>query len=426
MRYGIITTGSRGDVQPFIALALALMKKGHDVTIVASENFREFVEGFGVPYLPVAGNTEHLINSPEALKLLEGGSIFKFFYHLQKVAAQTADESNRDILKACSHFDGLIVSVLPLPLVYSIAEKFGKKCAVVFLSVPPIPTREFPYQVLGTKGHPWLNKQSYRLMGLGYAMISKQVNKFRKSIDLPTVNVMKACLRSDMLAITAVSKQLIKQPDDWPPNAHVTGFFYLPPSAREKPSMNEIPEGLEDWLAKGDKPVYMGFGSIPIPDKEKLLHALQGILAQRRVVFGAGWSILSGVGAAGAGLPAHPNLFVTKYVNHDWLLPRCSAAIIHGGIGTISAALRSGTPIIVVSILADQPVNGKMIEQKKLGCHLPFKRLSPEKLLQAINAAEDRLIKENCRTTAAGIRTEDGLGNAVNLIDKYFVHAPAE
>src|SRR6201991_1007825 len=193
MKYGIITTGSRGDVQPFIALALALMEKGHDVTIVASENFRNFVEGFGVQYIPVAGDTEHLINSPEALRLLEGGSIFKFFYHLQKVAAQTADRSNLDILEACSHFDGLITSVLPLPLVYSIAERSGKKCAVVFLSVPPIPTREFPYQVLGSKGHPWINRLSYRMMGLGYAMISKQVNKFRKEIGLPTTNVMKAC-----------------------------------------------------------------------------------------------------------------------------------------------------------------------------------------------------------------------------------------
>ena len=413
MRYGIITTGSRGDVQPFIALALALMGKGHDVTVIASENFREFVEGFGVPYLPVAGNSEQLLNSPEALKLLEGGSIFKFFYHLQKVSARSADQSNRDILEACSNIDGFIVSVLPLPLVYSIAEKYRKKCAVVFLSVPPIPTKEFPFQVFGAKGHPLLNRISYRLMGLGYAMVSKQINQFRRSIGLPPANVMKACLRSDMLAITAVSQQLIKQPHDWPPNAHVSGFFYLPPSAREKPAMNEIPEGLEDWLAKGDKPVYIGFGSIPIPDKTRFFDTLQGILAQKRVVLGAGWSRLSD-------LPTHPNLFVAKYVNHDWLLPRCSAAIIHGGIGTISAALRSGTPMVVVSILADQPVNGKMIEEKKLGYHLPFRELSPEKLIHAIHAVEDDPIKGNCNAAAAGIKTEDGLENAVHLIEEYF------
>jgi sterol 3beta-glucosyltransferase len=413
MKYGIITTGSRGDVQPFIALALTLMGKGHDVTLVASENFRDFVEGFGVTFLPIAGDTERLINSPMALKLLEGGNVFKFFYHLQKVSAQSADQSNRDMLEACSRFDGIITSVLPLPVVYSIAEKYHKKCAVVFLSLPPVPTREFPYQVLGTKGHPWVNRLSYRLMGLGYAMISKQVNRFRKEIGLPQANVMKACLRSNMLAITAVSQQLIRQPKDWPPTAHVTGFFYLPPSVREKQRLNEMPEGLEDWLAKGDQPVYMGFGSIPVPDKTRLYRTLQGILAQRRVVFGAGWSILSE-------LPEHPNLFVTKYVNHDWLLPRCSAAIIHGGIGTVGAALRSGTPIIVVSILADQPINGKMIEQKKLGYHLPFGELSPEKLLRAIKAVQDDPIRGNCRTAAAGIGREDGLGKAVHLLERYF------
>src|SRR6202021_226958 len=100
-------------VQPFIALALALMEKGHEVTLVAPENFRDFVEGFGVSYRSVTGDTERLINSPPALKILEGGSIFKFFYHLQKVSAQTADQSNRDILEACSHFDHLIFRVLP-------------------------------------------------------------------------------------------------------------------------------------------------------------------------------------------------------------------------------------------------------------------------------------------------------------------------
>ena len=413
MKYGIITSGSRGDIQPFIALALALMSKGHEVTVVAPENFREFVEGFGVSYWPVTGDTERLINSPTALKILEGGSIFKFFYHLQKVSAQTAEQSNRDILAACNHFDHLIVSVLPLPIVYSIAEKYRKKCAVVFLSVPPIPTREFPFQAFGTKGHVWFNRLSYRLTGLAYAMISKQLNQFRKEIGLPPANVMKALLRADLLAITAISQLLIKQPADWPPQAHVTGFFFLPETHSVKRGDNEWPEGLEEWLAKGDKPVYIGFGSIPIPDQTKFLRTLEGVLAKKRVVLGVGWSILES-------LPVHPDLFVVKSVNHARLLPRCSVTVIHGGIGTVGAALRSGTPLIVVSILADQPINGKMIEQKKLGRHIPFKDLSPERLLDAIDSTKDPVITENCKAAAATVKTEDGLEKAVHLLEQYF------
>ena len=413
MKYGIITTGSRGDVQPFIALALALMERGHAVTIVTNENFRAFVEGFGVSYLPITGDTERIINSPDALKLLEGGNIFKFFYHIQKVSAETADQSNRDILHACANFDHLITSVLPLPLVYSVAEKYRKKLAVVFLSVPPVPTREFPFQVFGTKGHPWFNRLSYKLTGLAYLMIRKKINQFRKEIGLPPANVMKALLRSDTLAITAISQLLLPQPKDWPSNAHVTGFLFLPPSARKKPGQEEIPEGLETWLAKGDTPVYMGFGSIPIPDQGKLIRALQGLLTERRVVLAAGWSTLKD-------LPAHRNLFAVKYVNHDWLLPHCTAAIIHGGIGTIAAVLRSGKPIIVVSILADQPINGQMIEQKNLGFHIPFKQLSPEKLLRAIHAADNPQTTKNCLAAAALIKAEDGLGKAVSLFEQHF------
>lgn len=410
MRYGIVTSGSRGDVQPFIALALAMIEKGHDVTIVAPENFKSFVEGFGVQYMPVTGNSEQIINSPAALKLLEGGSVFKFFYHLQKATAQSADRSNRDILDACRHFDFLIVSVLPLPIIYSIAEKYHKKCAAVFLSLPPIPTREFPFQAIGTKGHPWINKLSYRLLWLGYLMIRKQIDKFRKEIGLPPANVMKACLRSGMLAITALSPQLVTQPGDWPPNAYITGFFYLPPSARQL--QKEIPEGLEDWLAKGDKPVYIGFGSIPVPNQAKLYEALQGLLAHRRVVLGAGWSLLKD-------LPAHPNLFAAKYIDHEWLMPRCAAVVIHGGIGTVAAALRSGTPIIVVSVLADQPANGVMIEEKRLGCHILFKELSSDRLLRAVRSVQDLAIIKNCKQVAAAIRTEDGVGRAMELIEKY-------
>jgi sterol 3beta-glucosyltransferase len=412
MKYGIITTGSRGDVQPFIALALALMERGHTVTIVTNENFRAFVEGFGVSYLPITGDTERIINSPEALKLLEGGSIFKFFYHVQKVSAETADQANHDILKACANFDHLITSVLPLPLVYSIAEKYKKKLAVVFLSVPPVPTKQFPFQVFGAKGHPFLNRLSYRLVGLAYLMIRKKMNEFRKQIGLPPANVLKAMLKSDTLAMTAISQLLLPQPKDWPPNAHVTGFLFLPANAREKPGQQEIPEGLESWLAKGDTPVYMGFGSIPIPDQSRLLQALQGLLTERRVVLAAGWSTLNNI-------PAHPNLFATKYVNHDWLLPKCSAAIIHGGIGTIAAVLRSGRPIIVVSILADQPINGQMIEQKQLGFHIPFKQLTPQNLLQAVRAADNLQTTTSC-TAAVVVNAENGVGKAIRLIEQYF------
>jgi sterol 3beta-glucosyltransferase len=413
MTYGIITTGSRGDVQPFIALALALVQKGHDVTIVASENFREFVEDFGITYMPLTGDSESIINSPEALRLLEGGNPFKFIYHLLKITARTATQSNREILQACEHFDYLVVSVLPLSIVYSIAEKYQKKCAVVFLSLSPIPTREFPYQALNFKIPSWLNKFSYRMLGFAYRMTSKMINEFRMEIGLPPDNVLKAILRSKTLAILAESEELVKRPADWPPSAHVTGFFYLPPAARAAHSQDAIPPELEDWLNAGEPPVYIGFGSIPIPNPQQFYQVLQSVLAKKRVVLSTGWSVLDD-------LPKHPNLFVAKYLDHHWLLPRCSVAVIHGGIGTIAAVLKSGIPVIIVSILADQPINGKIIEKQKLGYHIPFKKLNAHNLLTALEATQTPSILENCRATAARIRTENGAEKAASLMEAYF------
>ena len=407
-RYGIITTGSRGDIQPFVALALTLLNRGHDVTLVASENFREFVQGYGIRYAPITGDSERIINSPEALRLLQGGNVFKFVYHLLKISERSAVQSNQDILKACEHFDHLIVSVLPLPIVYSIAGKFHKKCAAVFLSLPPIPTREFPYQALNLPIPSWLNKWSYRMIYLAYRMTRKQIDSFRIGIGLPPANMLKAILGSDMLAILAESRQLVQRPADWPPNAHVTGFFFLPSSPTPT-----LPPGLEVWLKTGDHPVYIGFGSIPIPDPHRFYDALQGVLEKRRVVLATGWSVLPG-------LTQHPDLFVTKYIDHDWLLPRCSTAIIHGGIGTIAAVLKSGIPTIVVSILADQPINGRMIEQRCLGLHIPFKKLSAERLLRAIDATQAAPIVDRCRRIAEQIRKENGVEKAAQLIEDYF------
>jgi sterol 3beta-glucosyltransferase len=389
------------------------MERGHEVTIAASENFKDFVEGFGIPFLPITGDSERIINSSEALRLLEGGNVFKFVYHLLKIAERSAMQSYRDILHACERFDHLIVSVLPLPVVYSIAEKFHKKCGAVFLSLPPLPTREFPYQALDLPLPSWLNKLSYRMLGLAWLMTGKRINLFRKEIGLPPRNVMRSILRSDMLAILAESRELVKRPADWPQNAHVSGFFYLPPSARTSRSLDAMPPGLEEWLRTGDQPLYIGFGSIPIPDRKKFYQVLQGVLAKKRVVLSTGWSVLDD-------LPEHPFLFTAKYFDHEWLLPRCSVAIIHGGIGTIAAVLKSGIPIVVVSILADQPISGKMIERRKLGYHIAFKKLTAEKLLQAVEAVQTPEIIENCRTIAGHIRTEDGVEKAVRLIEDYF------
>jgi sterol 3beta-glucosyltransferase len=92
-------------------------------------------------------------------------------------------------------------------------------------------------------------------------------------------------------------------------------------------------------------------------------------------------------------LPKHKNLFVTKYVNHETILPQCKLGVFHGGAGTLATMLRHNLPVIIVSFYTDQPTWGKIVERKKLGVHIPVKSLSSDKLISAIQKIQTDEIK---------------------------------
>lgn len=176
--------------------------------------------------------------------------------------------------------------------------------------------------------------------------------------------------------------------------------------------MDKAPDGLTAWLQNGEKPIYVGFGSIPIPDTKKFVRILNNILDETnlRIVFCQGWSAISG-------LHDHPNLFVVKHVNHEWLFPQCRLAVIHGGAGTVATVLKAKIPVIVVSVFADQPWWGKIIQDKKLGMHIPFKKLTYRGLLGAIDASQTPEMIRNAADMGEKINQEDGLKEALMIIE---------
>src|SRR5580693_2273655 len=150
MHYGIVAIGSRGDVQPYIALALGLQERGNRTTVIAHENFKEFVEGYGVEFHPLAGNVEDMLHSDEAQRVLRSGRIIAFARYLQKNITNTWEAVSRDLYKGCLKADVLVASLLAMPWVYSIAEKTGKRWAIVQLNLPATPTKAFPLAAMDT------------------------------------------------------------------------------------------------------------------------------------------------------------------------------------------------------------------------------------------------------------------------------------
>jgi len=417
MHFGLFTYGSRGDVQPYMALALGLMYNGHQVTLAAPENFKGLVESYGINFHALHGNAEELIYSPECLQVIKSGNDVAFLKHLFNLLSNMKEPLLESLLSCGNQVDAFIVNNLGADIYGAVAEKLGKKMLIVQLNPPNISTREFAMPGLDWINISWYNKLTYSIANaVLWKLAKKTTYTFRNLLQLPPLkqSIFKQYIEDKIPVIHAFSAELIKRPADWQEQHIITGFLTIPPQVTK--NEYQAPAELADWLALGDKPVYIGFGSIPVPDPEKFQHIIEHLLlnTSHRIIFCTGWSQIPN-------LPQHPNLFVVSHANHQWLLPQCKTAVIHGGVGTLAAVLKAGIPVIVVSIFVDQPLWGKMIAKKKNGVHIPWRKLTAVKLLNAINQTASIQMQNQAKLTGENINQEDGVKNAVDAIERYLI-----
>ena len=418
MNIGIFTYGTRGDVQPYIALASGLMNKGHQVTIAAPENFKEFVEDFGIAFHPLYGNAEEMMNSPEGQSVLQAENTIKLMKYFFKVLYSAKVPLRKSYIEGFKKVDFIIANSATLPITSAIAERQNKKMALTYFMPPVVPTAEFPLGDFDFLNFPWYNKLTYKLAhAFFWKFVKAETNEFRLELGLPALkeNLVYHIGKQLPLDLYCISPSLIPQPRDWDSNHKITGFLTVPDQHKEDNIIEEVSAALDTWLKQGDKPVYMGFGSNGVGNTDKFIGVLNDVLnkTDERILFCTGWSLFGN-------MPAHKNLFVTKYVNHAAVLPKCKAGIFHGGAGTLAAMLRNNLPVIIISFYTDQPTWGKIIERMKLGVHVPVKKLNSDRLIAALASVETDEIKNNVLEIGQKIRNENGLENAVNEIERYF------
>jgi UDP:flavonoid glycosyltransferase YjiC (YdhE family) len=419
MHYGIIAIGSRGDVQPFVALALGLMDRGHEVTLMAHENFKEFVESYRIGFYPLPGSVEDMLYSPKGRKVLRSGNMLVFMHFVNKEVSRNQDRVNEALLAGTQKADVFVTSILGMIWIDAIAARSGKCYATVQLSFPTTPTVEFPCVLLDFLNFPLYNRFTYRVFDFLYTRDNiGKLNTFRQSLGLPKAKglLLKNTGGGKHPHLYAISEYFLPRPADWDERSQLTGFIFLPPKRREQnPLDGEVPAALTHWLEAGEKPIYIGFGSIPVPDPARFVRILTELLTKTsyRFIFCQGWSKIEG-------LPEHPRLFVVATANHDWLFPRCRAVITHGGIGTVAATLRAKTPLIVASIFADQPWWGKRVERSNLGIHVPFKQFTNERLLAAIHKTESKAIQHRITEIGERMSQEDGLAKTIAALENHF------
>ncbi len=421
MNIGIFTYGTRGDIQPYIALALGLIDKGNQVTIAAPENFKELVEGFAIAFHPLYGNAEEMMNLPAGQSVLKTENTIKLMKYFFKVLGQVKEPLRKSYIEGINKVDFIIANAATLPIVSAIAEKQHKKMALTYFMPPVVPTTEFPLGDFDFMNFPWYNKLTYKLAHLFFwKFVKSETNEFRKELGLPILkeNLIDYIGKQRPLDLYCLSPSLISQPKDWDDNHKITGFLTVPETKGGGHSPDENPLGLNEWLLQGDKPIYIGFGSNGIGNTKKFTDILNFILTKtnERVLFCTGWSIFKD-------LPEHKNFFVAKYVNHGVVLPKCKAGIFHGGAGTLAAMLRNNLPVIIISFYTDQPTWGKIVERMNLGVHIPVKKLNTDRLIIALAKTQSAEIKNCVATIGLKIRNENGLENAVNEIERFFAEA---
>ena len=429
MKLALVAVGSRGDVEPYIALGRRLLQRGHSVRVAAPALFEQDVADAGLEF--------HSLGAlPERFKPRDGGdgartqrdasTLFRgvagrvlFWAFFPGMLRPVLDR----FISACEGADAVLFTRLALPVPH-VAERLGIPCFAGF-PVPHTPTRAFenPLYVRAKASGPLRTRATYAIeWGLTHQLSYGVLARFRRDrLGLPALS--RGALKEHMAqtvqgTLYAYSEAVVPRPDDWPESVQVTGYWSRPP-----PESFQPPADVERFLMEGDPPVAVGFGSMKASDLKTLGALLAEALAKvgRRAIWQSGWSDLRS-SSHGRG-----RILVTRELPHGWLFPQVAAVIHHGGAGTTGAALRAKVPSIIVPHAFDQRFWGRRVSA--LGCGPPaidIKDLTASGLASALQLAlEDDRMHAALARLGDCLHAEDGPTRAAEQLEQWMERARA-
>jgi UDP:flavonoid glycosyltransferase YjiC (YdhE family) len=413
----IFAVGSRGDIQPFVALGKALAEAGHQVRMASHLPYQSFIESFGLGFAPITGNPQALLQGGLAKSWLESGrNPIRFVRRFNKLSADFVDQYLEDSYQAGRHTEAILYSSLGVAA-YHLAEYWRIPCISVPLQ-PLARTRSHPAIFFPSTlrwGGP-INWATHLLLEqLLWQPYRQKINQWRQEkLNLPPfpfTGPLPMIYRGFHPTLYGVSPQVYPKPADYPAHHHITGYWFLDCDPAWEP-----PAALEDFLAAGDPPIYFGLGSMTSNEPAKLAQTVSAAFksTNQRGVFLSGWGEL-------AFDPSDQDLYIIDSVPHDWLFPRMRAVIHHGGAGTTAAGLRAGKPTLILPFFGDQPYWGDRVEALGIGPRpIRQERLTIRALTAALrNIVTDSSMQANAQEIGEKIRAEQGLQNAVALIEQY-------
>lgn len=422
MKIVMLAVGSRGDVQPIIALGAGLLSHGHSVCLVTHQVFKELAESYKLKFMPLVCDPNQILHSEIGISWQESSKNPLYFStQLKRIANVYLQGIFEDAWKACRGAEVIIFSPLAIAG-YHIAEKLKIPCFAACL-IPFHPTSMFPSPLIPFhfSFNFLYNYFTHLFVEKMFVKVWKQpVNFWRKKfLDLPPIGFTASWFKmgkNPVPFLYGYSSHVVPRPGEWKDHLHITGYWFLDHNSRWKP-----PGGLVDFLHSGPSPLYIGFGSIIHRDPEKLTDIIITALkrAKKRAILVAGWGALH-IKNPDLNGKLSKDLYIIKSVPHDFLFPKMAAAIHHGGAGTTAASLRAGIPTQILPFFADQFFWGRRIADLKAG-PAPFSihSLTAEKLTKAIlDLTNTPVYSTRTRALAEKIKKEDGVTRAVAFIHK--------
>jgi len=403
MHITILALGSRGDIQPNVTLGSALKAAGHQVRFITFESFSSLIAEHELDFHPIRGDAQALVASGGADML---GLIRSF--------GSLAEGYARDLSAPYLGETDLIVNQLPLGLYgFDLAEKYG--IPMILAAVIPLArTQAFPVMGFPNMSLPGYNKATYRLAEqILWQMFCRVINRWRKEKlslpPLPMTGYFDRLGTHQIPILNGFSQHVVPRPADWKEHIHVTGYWF----PKDRPW--QPPRDLQEFIAAGSPPIFIGFGSMPVKNPQKTTEVILEALRQtgRRGILHMGWG-----GIGNQDLPDY--VFKIDYAPYEWLFPRMAMAIHHGGSGTTSFGLRAGIPSCVVPFVFDQFFWGKRIAELGVGpSPIPYKSLSVERLKEVILAGTgDPLMRQRAYEIGRKIQAENGTENGVRFIEQ--------
>ncbi len=422
MKIGIQTWGSDGDVRPFIALAGGLQAAGHDVTLaytsLENKDYSELADILGISLIQV-GMFDY---SPEEIKR-EISSMFRInnpvsqiLVLLKRFLEPVVPEMYKASMALCQDNDLVLSHMFMYPL-RAASDKTGCPNVTVF-QMPMIPTRYMPPIGAPDFGQ-WLNPLVWKIAGfvMNRTMLPLE-NKLRKDLGLaPMPGMFDYFLNSKHMNLIAVSPSFIERPSDWEEHQKICGFFNMPPANEPW----EMPPELKSFIEGGPPPVYITFGSMLAIDEAAIEQSTRIMVDAARM---SGCRAIVQTVWEGIGEFAHQkDIYFIRKAPHQNIFPLCSAVVHHGGAGSTQTATLAGCPSIVVPYGFDQPFWAGVLQGLGIAPKpLPRLKLTAQKLAHAIKLVlNNPEMKQKAESIALKIRDEDGVSNAVKIIEEQFL-----